>query len=667
MTIKQTTLSIAAACAFFLAAVVLGGSVYFANQAVGSERTALARQAEFRSLAGELGAASDFLTNKARQFSVTQDKKHLDDYWNEINVTKTRDRVVSRLGELGATEKELGLIEQAKANSDALVGTESRSMRLVLEALGTPEAQMPPAIAGYKLSPADAALSKDEKLATARIIMFDNKYDADKAIIVGPITQFRTQMEARVAGDVSGARDSTRTAITVLVIIAVAVPVIAFTVVGTFHKQVSQPVATHRKKLAARSATDRAFSLEPAGTVELRELATAFNGLIADNQKHASENQQLVSGMSQLVASIAEDARSVASVASELSGSSDQMAAASGQIATAINEVTRSATTLASLSQDSARDVEEVAGASRELAASASSSATAADEARQEASRIGAQIQGVAQASQELATAAEGSRDAALRGQQAVVQAVSAMESIAEAVGRASQTVDQLGHYGQQIGDIVRAIDEIAAQTNLLALNAAIEAARAGEQGRGFAVVAENVRHLAERSSESTKEIADLIARVQASTTEAVEVMADGVKDVEAGRSITAEAGNALESIIESVQQSATQMQRIAGEVGILAAGADRIVTSAELIATHAADSAAGAKQMAAGTTRVTDAIMQVSATSEQTSASAEEVSASTQELSAQSEELAATANQMMQLADSLQQAVAKFEASQAA
>ncbi len=666
MNIRQTTLSIAAAAVFLVAAAVLGASVYMVQNAISDERASLDRQAENLALADELNGASDFLTNKARQFAVTQDMRHLDDYWAEINETKTRDRIVARLGELGATEQELALIETAKGNSDALVGTESRSMKLVLLALQVPEEQMPPAIGGYQLPEEDSLLATSpERLSTARRIMFDDQYEADKAIIAGPISEFESAMQARVAGEVADARGATRSAITILIVLAIAVPAVAFVVLWAFHVLLGRPVQKYTRALASRNEAEGEFALEPAGTTELQELAGAFNGLMADNQAQAARNKSLLDEMTTLVKAISEDATSVASVADVLSDSSDQMAAATGQIATAINEVTRSATTLASLSQESARDVEQVSGSSRELAASASSSANAAEEARAEASRIGEQIREVAVSSEQLARVAEESRDSALRGQQAVGQAVTAMESIAEAVQRASATVDQLGQYGQQIGDIVKAIDEIAAQTNLLALNAAIEAARAGEQGRGFAVVAENVRNLAERSSDSTKEIADLIARVQASTTEAVEVMAAGVKDVEAGRAITAEAGNALESIINSVQESALQMQRIAGDVGTLAEGAGRIVESADLIATHAADSASGAGEMARGTARVTDAIMQVSATSEQTSASAEEVSASTQELSAQSEELAATAAQMKKLAESLQGALVRFEATQ--
>jgi len=370
----------------------------------------------------------------------------------------------------------------------------------------------------------------------------------------------------------------------------------------------------------------------------------------------------MVGNLRDMIGNVRDGAAAITSAAEALRGSSDQMANATGSIATAIDEVTRSAVSLSGLSLESAREVERLAAGSQQLAATASSSAESAAASKVDAAEIGERIQLVASASQEVAKAAEESRLAAQQGQRAVGEAVSSMESIAGAVERASRTVDQLGEYGQQIGNIVKAIDEIAAQTNLLALNAAIEAARAGEQGRGFAVVAENVRNLAERSSQSTKEIAELIAKVQSGTQEAVEAMAAGVRDVEQGREITSEAGNALGSIIATVQQSAVQMQQIANDVQGLASGAERIVLSAEQIASMAHESAGGANEMAQGTSRVTEAIVQVSATSEQTSASAQEVSASTEELSAQSEELAATANQMKDLAGALNTATARFK-----
>ena len=394
------------------------------------------------------------------------------------------------------------------------------------------------------------------------------------------------------------------------------------------------------------AAGDLTASVSPKGARD--ELGNALSSMVVN--------------LRTLISGVQMNATSIAGAATQLRESSDQMASATGQIATAMNEVTRSAVNLSGLSQESAREIERVAAGSEELAATASSSAENAAQSKVDATQMGERITLVANASEQVALAAERSHTSALEGQKAVGQAVASMANIAIAVGRASKTIDQLGEYGQQIGDIVKTIDEIAGQTNLLALNAAIEAARAGDQGRGFAVVAENVRSLAERSSSSTKEIAALIAKVQQGTRQAVEAMAAGVKDVEAGREITTQAGAALESIISSVQASTQQMQKIAVDVQGLSAGAARIVTSAEMIAQQAEQSAAGAGEMASGTTRVTEAIIQVSATSEETSASAEQVSASTEELSAQSEELAATANQMRDLAQELSAAAARFK-----
>ena len=109
-----------------------------------------------------------------------------------------------------------------------------------------------------------------------------------------------------------------------------------------------------------------------------------------------------------------------------------------------------------------------------------------------------------------------------------------------EVVGQVIDTMASIKDSSRKIADIIGVIDGIAFQTNILALNAAVEAARAGEQGRGFAVVASEVRNLAQRSAGAAKEIKTLIQ--------------DSVEQVEAGRKLVDEAGEAMDDIVTSVQ-----------------------------------------------------------------------------------------------------------------
>jgi hypothetical protein len=157
--LEQSTVTAAAgALLAVMTALLVTGVVLSAHAEAKLDRAKSARDTQL-ALAADMRGASTHLTDEVRAYSVTGEQAHLDAYWREVNVTKTRDHLVAKLRALGATARELDLINQAKANSDALIKTESRSMRLVLEAKGIAPARMPQAIAAVHLSRADSALT----------------------------------------------------------------------------------------------------------------------------------------------------------------------------------------------------------------------------------------------------------------------------------------------------------------------------------------------------------------------------------------------------------------------------------------------------------------------------------------------------------------------------
>src|SRR5438874_1715891 len=173
-------------------------------------------------------------------------------------------------------------------------------------------------------------------------------------------------------------------------------------------------------------------------------------------------------------------------------------------------------------------------------------------------------IQNVARNAQLSADAAQDALRNANTGQQAVRQSIDGMMVIRENVQETSKKIKRLGERSNEIGEIVRIIEDIADQTNLLALNAAIQSAMAGEHGRGFAVVADEIRLLAERSTESTKRIDTLVKSIQGDTYEAVVAMEDSTQEVVKGSQLADEAGRSLNSIYTAVERQAQMIESIA-------------------------------------------------------------------------------------------------------
>ena len=152
-----------------------------------------------------------------------------------------------------------------------------------------------------------------------------------------------------------------------------------------------------------------------------------------------------------------------------------------------------------------------------------------------------------------LAAAADESMKATREGDQVVRESVREISKLADEIRSGSEVVASLEKKSQQIGVVIDVIKNIAEQTNLLALNAAIEAARAGEQGRGFAVVADEVRTLAGRTQESTKEIENIIGDLQEGVAQTVEVMSKSVEHAKRSSNQATTIGDTLGAVRDRV------------------------------------------------------------------------------------------------------------------
>ena len=216
---------------------------------------------------------------------------------------------------------------------------------------------------------------------------------------------------------------------------------------------------------------------------------------------------------------------------------------AGNQLSEAANKVARSAEEMSSGAQEQANETIEVAAAVEEMSVTIAESSRNAYDANE-----------MAQRASSLAS----------EGEDVFRKTTQGMKRIATIVQGSAEKVTALGDSSAQIGEIIQVIRDIADQTNLLALNAAIEAARAGDQGRGFAVVADEVRKLAERTSEATKQIGDMITRIQHNTDEVVASMTRGNEEVATGLRQADEASHSLSEILASINRMVLMIDQIA-------------------------------------------------------------------------------------------------------
>jgi len=286
---------------------------------------------------------------------------------------------------------------------------------------------------------------------------------------------------------------------------------------------------------------------------------------------------------------------------------------------------------LSMTSEQCAQAITLVAESINEVATGANEQNSAVQNSEQRIQEMKSELDIVTSISQNVAQKAKESTSTIAEGGEKVARVITQMNNINTAVEQTSSVIDELYKKSQEINTIIEDIKSIAEQTNLLALNAAIEAAHAGEQGKGFAVVAEEVRKLAEQSQESVNNVYQIISNIKKDTEQAAASMKNGIDEVEKGKTVANETGEAFRKIDFIVKEIDQNIVSINKAITNMNDSSENIVAATAIVKKHSSKNL--------------NETQTVSAASEQQSASMNDISDSSRSLSALSQGLMESVN----------------------
>lgn len=246
---------------------------------------------------------------------------------------------------------------------------------------------------------------------------------------------------------------------------------------------------------------------------------------------------------------------------------------------------------------------------------------TLAEQAIQETEQTRSTLDSIEQMSTSIEDVASNAGKAALisdqayttvqEGSDAMDQTVDSILSLRNTVGETAKKIKRLGESSQKISQVVSLIEEIALKTNLLAINASVEASRAGEQGQGFTVVAEQVGALAEQSAAATKEIAQIVAGIQAETKEVTEAMEIGTNQVVDSTRLVETTKDKL-AVVLNRSQEINELMRSISDATVSQTETSKVVT------TLMQQMATQSEQRAESSTQVAESMQETAAVAEQ-------------------------------------------------
>jgi len=342
--------------------------------------------------------------------------------------------------------------------------------------------------------------------------------------------------------------------------------------------------------------------------------------------------------------------RSVSRSMELLTSTSEETSSSIMEMIASIEQVAGNAGALSENVSQTSSSVEEILVSNKEVARNVESFTLLIAKTSAAVTEIDAsvkQVQSLAQNSRQLSEQVR--ENAHHEGGAAVEEAMNEMRTIRSAVLTLAGTIEKLGESVDNIGEILVVIDDVAEQTNLLALNAAIIAAQAGEHGRGFAVVAEEIRELAERTSNSTKEIGKVIAGIQQESQNVGLLVRDGIARVDTGVQAVGRTNAALKQIIASAERATEMSALIAAATGEQATGSREVARTVQEVSDRSAEILRATTEQARGSETVMRAVEGMRKMAEQVRRATVEQTSGARLIAKASETAAALARQVNQ------------------
>ena len=239
-----------------------------------------------------LANASDYLTEEVWRFVATGDTENLNNYWNEVDNIRNRDKAIKELETLKLTDEEMELVNIAKAESDLLIDGEAKAMRLVAESIGMKTEEMPPQVASVELTALESRMTAEEKRDAAADYIFGAEYEAGKDLITDSLNRFRRMLRSRKDEEVKAAMAETERALALAQSDNAVVLLLLAAALVSFYLLVLKPFLKYSVALRRADGTSP-VQLVPAGSAEVREFASVFNHVYSQWQEQNERLKEL--------------------------------------------------------------------------------------------------------------------------------------------------------------------------------------------------------------------------------------------------------------------------------------------------------------------------------------------------------------------------------------